>query len=88
MNRLTLALGLLMLLRGAFAAENYSFFSEAMLTVAEKTNYQRTSSLKDVVDVLDALDAQTELMHRETLLITEQGRDCLLYTSPSPRDRG
>jgi len=84
MNRLTLTLGLLMLLRGVFAAENSSVYSEAMLTVAERTNYERTSSLQEVVDVLDALSAQTELMHRETLLLTEQGREVPLVVLADP----
>ena len=84
MNRLTLTLGLLMLLRGVFAAENSSVYSESMLTVAERTNYERTSSLQEVVDVLDALNAQTELMHRETLLVTEQGREVPLVVLADP----
>ena len=37
-----------------------------------------------MVDVLDALDAQTELMHRETLLLTEQGREVPLVVLADP----
>ncbi len=66
------------------AAENDVVISEAMMTVAELTNYERTSTLAEVVAVLDALDSQTDLMHRERLLLTEQGRDVPLVVLADP----
>ncbi len=66
------------------AAENDVVITEAMMTVAELSNYERTSTLAEVVSVLDALDAETDLMHRERLLLTEQGRDVPLVVLADP----
>jgi hypothetical protein len=84
MNRTLLVVGLLVLTNGAFAAENEVVFTEAMMTIAERTNFERTSTLEEVVGVLDALDAQTDLMHRETLLLTVQGREVPLVVLADP----
>ena len=59
-------------------------FTEAMITIAERTNYERTSSFQEVMDVIDALDGETELMHRETLLLTREGRDVPIVVLANP----
>jgi len=57
---------------------------ESMLTSAERSDYERTSTYREVIEVLDALDAQTDLMHRETLLITREGRDVPIVVLANP----
>lgn len=59
-------------------------FTEAMITIAERTNYERTSSFQEVMDVIDALDGESELMHRETLLLTREGRDVPIVVLANP----
>lgn len=59
-------------------------FTEAMMTAAELSNFERTSTLKEVTSVLDALDAATDLMHRETLLTTDGGRDVPVVVLANP----
>jgi len=59
-------------------------FTEAMITIAERTNYERTSSFQEVMDVIDALDEESEFMHRETLLLTREGRDVPIVVLANP----
>ncbi|HBW84144.1 MAG TPA: hypothetical protein DEF79_08915 [Gammaproteobacteria bacterium] len=59
-------------------------FAEKMMTVAERSNYERTSTFGEVIEVLDALDSQTELMFRETLLVTQEGRDVPIVVLANP----
>ena len=59
-------------------------FTEGMITVAERSHYERTSTFNEVIEVLDALDSQTELMHRETLLLTREGRDVPIVVLANP----
>jgi len=61
-----------------------SNFNEAMITAAERSNFERTSTLAEVIDVLDALDAATDLMHRETLLVTDGGRTVPIVILANP----
>lgn len=56
----------------------------AMFTAAERSDYQRTSTLAEVVTVLDALDEATDLMHRERLLLTREGRDVPIVVLADP----
>lgn len=56
----------------------------AMMTVPERSDYARTSTLAEVVSVLDALAAETDLMHRERLLLTREGRDVPLLVLADP----
>ncbi|MCG8412875.1 MAG: M14 family metallopeptidase [Pseudomonadales bacterium] len=67
----------------AAAQQNFSF-TEAMLTAAERSNYERTSTFQEVVDVIDALAANTQLMHRERLLLTREGRDVPIVVLANP----
>ena len=51
----------------------------------------RSKPLKDVVaDILgeEPEQALVDAVENNILLAQEQGESCLLYTSPSPRDRG
>ena len=66
------------------AALQAQTFTEAMITIAERTNYARTSSFQEVVDVIDALDRESEFMHRETLLLTREGRDVPVVVLANP----
>lgn len=59
-------------------------FTEAMITAAELSDYERTSTFAEVVAVIDALDAETDLMHRETLLLTREGREVPIVVLADP----
>lgn len=59
-------------------------FDAAMMTVAERSDYVRTSTLAEVVAVLDALQAKTRLMYRERLLLTREGRDVPVVVLADP----
>jgi len=56
----------------------------ALMTTPERTAYQRTSTFAEVVAVLDALQAQSPLLHRETLLTTVEGREVPLVVLANP----
>lgn len=60
-------------------------FKESMITAAELSNFERTSTYAEVVSVLDALEAETDLMHRETLLLTREGRDVPIVVLADPK---
>lgn len=81
--KLPLLLCLLITATQSFAAEEVPF-SAAMITAAERSNYERTSTLAEVIAVIDALDAETELMHRERLLLTREGRDVPIVVLANP----
>ena len=59
-------------------------FTEGMITAAERSHYERTSTFNEVIEVLDALDSQTDLMYRETLLLTREGRDVPIVVLANP----
>lgn len=59
-------------------------FSEAMITAAELSNYERTSTFAEVVAVVDALQASSDLVHRETLLTSLEGKDVPLLVLADP----
>ncbi|GAB5500178.1 MAG: hypothetical protein PsegKO_24890 [Pseudohongiellaceae bacterium] len=82
MNRI-LALLLAALALPLSAAEQPAF-TAAMITAAERSDYARTSTLAEVVAVLNALDDATTLMHRERLLLTRQGRDVPIVVLADP----
>lgn len=67
----------------ALAAETKRL-SEAMMTIAERSNYQRTATFDEVLAVIDALQDDSPLMHREILLTTEEGRDVPLLVLADP----
>ena len=59
-------------------------FSEAMMTVPERTAYQRTSTFAEVVAVIAALQPNTDLVHWEVLLETAEGREVPLLVVAEP----
>ena len=65
-------------------AEKQAPFLEAMMTIPERSNYQRTSTFAEVVAIVDALQQSSDLIHRETLLLTEEGRDVPLLVLARP----
>ena len=54
------------------------------MTAAERSHYERTSTFNEVIEVLDALDSETDLMYRETLLLTREGRDVPIVVLANP----
>lgn len=66
------------------AGENPDLLPAQWLTVPERTAYRQTSTFDEVVQVIDALQAQTDLIHRETLLITQEGKDVPLLIVANP----
>lgn len=78
-------LGWISLLLAAFAgAQESPVFTESMITAAEKSNFERTSTFNEVLGVIDAIDDATELMHRETLLVTQEGRAVPIVVLANP----
>jgi len=67
----------------ALAAESRPL-DVAMLTAAERSDYERTSTFAEVVAVIEALAADTHLLHREQLLQTRQGRDVPVLVLADP----
>lgn len=65
-------------------AEDSTALSEAMITIAERSNYERTSSFAEVVAVVEALRQSSPLIHRETLLVTQDGKDVPLLVLANP----
>lgn len=59
-------------------------FSEAMITVAELSNYERTSTFAEVLSVVDALQASSEFVHRETLVTSLEGKNVPLLVLADP----
>lgn len=58
--------------------------TESMISMAERSNFETTSTFQEVVDVIDALEAKTDLMHRETLLTTQEGRSVPIVVLANP----
>ncbi len=61
-----------------------SGFSEEMITAAELSNYERTSTFAEVLSVVDALQASSELLHRETLVTSLEGKNVPLLVLADP----
>lgn len=59
-------------------------FSQAMITAAELSNFERTSTFAEVLAVVDALEASSELVHRETLLTSLDGKVVPLLVLADP----
>lgn len=61
-----------------------SVITESMISMAERSNFERTSTFQEVVDVIDAIAANTDLMHREVLVTTDQGRSVPIVVLANP----
>ena len=59
-------------------------FSEAMMTAAELSNFERTSTFAEVLSVVDALQASSALLHRETLVTSLEGKNVPLLVLADP----
>ncbi|MBL4582150.1 MAG: hypothetical protein JKY29_10055 [Gammaproteobacteria bacterium] len=68
----------------ATASAQDSGFSEAMITAAELSNFERTSTFAEVLSVVDALQASSELVHRETLVTSLEGKNVPLLVLADP----
>lgn len=84
MNKFWIAIYLYLLGFCVHAAENSDLFPESMMTVPERTAYQRTSTFAEVVAVIEALQADTDLVQREVLLETAEGREVPLLVVAEP----
>jgi len=62
-------------------------FSEAMITVAELSNFERTSTFAEVLSVVDALETSSALVHRETLVTSLDGKEVPLLVLADPMVR-
>ncbi|PCI73833.1 MAG: hypothetical protein COB20_15780 [SAR86 cluster bacterium] len=62
-------------------------FSEAMITAAELSNYERTSTFAEVLSVVDALQASSALVHREILVTSLEGKNVPLLVLADPMVR-
>ena len=56
----------------------------SMMTVPERTAYTRTSSHAEVLETIDAIVSGSELVHRESMLVTREGRDIPLLIVADP----
>ncbi len=68
----------------AHAAKGPAVFSEAMISAAERSNYERTSTFAEVIAVLDALQQSSDHIHRETLLTSLEGKTVPLLVLANP----
>ena len=59
-------------------------FSEAMMTAAELSNFERTSTFAEVLSVVAALQASSALLHRETLVTSLEGKNVPLLVLADP----
>lgn len=84
MKQVSVIFLVLALLSPSYGADEMVSFPMAMMTVPELTNYQRTSTFAEVVAVVDALRQSSDLIHRETLLLSEDGRDVPLLVLARP----
>ena len=62
-------------------------FSQAMITAAELSNFERTSTFAEVLSVVDALCASSDLVHRETLVTSLEGKNVPLLVLADPMVR-
>jgi Zinc carboxypeptidase len=61
-----------------------SRFTEAMITAAELSNFERTSTFAEVLAVVDALERSSTLVHRETVLTSLEGKQVPLLVLADP----
>lgn len=76
-----IAIGLLLHTQLAFAQ---SALTESMMTVPERTAYAKTSTHADVLDSIENLTSGSDLVHRETMLTTLDGKDIPLLIVANP----
>lgn len=84
MKRLLFALVAALSLTSALYGQSGAGFTEAMMTAAELSNYERTSTFAEVLAVVDALEASSDLVHRETLLTSLEGKQVPLLVLAEP----
>lgn len=65
-------------------AQQIGNYTEAMMSAAELSNFERTSTFAEVLAVVDALEASSELLHRETLVTSLEGREQPLLVLADP----
>lgn len=83
MKQLILSLLIGLAWQGAANAQAGNY-SQAMITAAELSNFERTSTFAEVLSVVDALQASSGLVHRETLVTSLEGKDVPLLVLADP----
>ena len=65
-------------------------FDESMMTVPERTAYTRTSTHAEVLKTIENLTRDSDLVHQETMLTTQDGRHIplLIVANPPVEDPG
>ncbi|MEX0964484.1 MAG: M14 family metallopeptidase [Pseudohongiellaceae bacterium] len=81
---LYIPLSLVLSLPSPLHAQPGDVFSQAMISAAELSNYERTSTFAEVLSVVDALQASSDRVHRETLLTSVEGRRVPLLVLADP----
>ncbi|MBT8145347.1 MAG: M14 family metallopeptidase [Gammaproteobacteria bacterium] len=61
-----------------------SILDESLMTVPERTAYARTSTHAEVLETIDNLVRGSDLVHRETMLVTRDGRELPLLIVADP----
>ncbi len=81
-TNLTFAFAMLFLI-SSFAQEQT--WSEALVTVPEKTNYQETSTYLEVMSFVDALQEKSDWMHLEFMGASKEGRNIPVVVLANPK---
>lgn len=84
MKRLLFPLLIGFSLHSTLVAQSDGGFTEAMITAAELSNFERTSTFAEVVAVVDALQTSSRLVHRETLLTSLEEKQVPLLVLADP----
>jgi len=85
MTRSILFLLFIFICPATLAAESEPVFTADMMTIPEKTDYQRTSTHAEVLSVIQALRNNSDQVHYETLLSSVGGREIPLLVLANPR---
>jgi len=65
-------------------AQAQALLDESMMTVPERTAYSRTSTHAEVLQTIDNLTRDSDLVHRETMLTTQDGKNIPLLIVANP----
>jgi len=60
-------------------------WSENLITIPEKSNYQKTSTYADVMHFIEAIKSKSDLVHLEFLGKSKEGKDIPLIVMANPK---
>ncbi|MEM9850087.1 MAG: M14 family metallopeptidase [Bacteroidota bacterium] len=69
----------------ALSAMSQKVWDADLLTVPEKTNYQKTSTYQEVMDFIMALQTASDLMHLEYMGTSKEGKDIPVMVLANPK---